>query len=856
MLSDIQMKIFLDRYALKDDEGNPIETSPVEMWHRVSRAVASVEKDREKWAQTFYRILEGFKFVPGGRINAGAGTGQNVTLFNCYVIPIEEDSRRGIMKAITQTVELTSRGGGVGINWSVLRPRGARVRGVNGTSSGVISWLKAWDSTIDSVIQGGCVVEGTLVLTKRGLIPVERVKVGDEVWTEAGWKKVTYTFDNGVKPVYRVSTEHGYEIEVTKDHKFSLYNPTKDLYTDVPLERLSIGSHVCLLSPDRRLLSKITSIEYVGERHVYDLEVEDIHRLCYNGFYTSNSRRGALMGMLDVTHPDVEEFITVKQDNSVINRANLSVCISDKFMLAVERDDDWDLVFPDTTHLDYDKIWNGNLEIWKSKGYPVKVYKTVKARDLWNLIIESAWRCGEPGVYFLERARKLSNTWYCENLISTNPCSEIILGPYGVCLLGHINLSAFVSRGEIMYDELSQTIHTAIRFMDNIVDIERYALKENAEYQKRFRRIGLGTLGLADMLLKLGIRYGSEECIKLLNKLYSFIRNTAYYASSLLAKERGPFEAFDKKKYLQSEFVKRLPKDVQDSIKSHGIRNAWLLTQAPTGTGSLLAGTSSGIEPIFSFETERTDNTGTYTIVHPLVKQWRERNPGKSLPSYFVTAMDLTPEEHVKVQATVQKYVDNSVSKTVNMPNSSTVDDVRKVYTLGYELGCKGLTVYRDGSRVQQVLKTVKPQGRPPVLHGCTYKQSTGCGSIYITVNEGEDGRLLETFLSTSKSGGCVAAFSEALGRLVSTALRAGVEVDVLRNQLCNIRCPLPVLGGASSCPDAIARVFKLISNPLDKQTDFKHEHSLRSECPDCGYKLVFKEGCVLCTNCGYSECT
>lgn len=1151
-LNDIQMKIFLDRYALKDSKGNPIEKTVEEMWRRVSKAISSAEKDKKKWEQEFYSILEDFKFMPGGRISAGADTGKDITLFNCFVIPIKEDSRKGIMDAITQTVELTSRGGGVGINWSTLRPRNSRVCGVNGVSSGSVSWIQAWDGVISQVMQGGCVVEGTLVQTKKGLIPVEEIKVGDEVWTEVGWKKVKTFFNNGVKKVYKVITKHGYEIEATDDHKFSIFNYDKGQYEDIPLEKLtpddncylllgtsqkreyvplvinayaaprcaapnshnldvilptyldeklayilgylygdgcvirkfnkpaslsfpvahtdsdayiqlknyvkdvfnydivtyqgktkkssnynqnfinsvvvtdflrvndllkqksshlifpekiltssssvqfaflsgyfdadghydkrtgfdfssicksflgtiqqvllsngigsrihssirkvgqgygknstyiykvsvtslefeeimynnlsfsckakkqykkrikgssfSYGVNLGQLFKNKHLLrynrfrplgipsnspttsrsatkrlsfesdtldqycnillksveSKIVSINPSGEKQVYDLEVEDIHRLSFNGFYTSNSRRGALMGMLDVSHPDIEEFITVKQNNNLINQCNLSVCISNSFMDAVSNDHDWLLEFPDTSYSLYDKEWSGDLNKWKKKNYPTVIYKTVKAKYLWNLIAESAWRNAEPGIWFKERANDLSNTWYCEDLISTNPCSEIGLGPYGVCNLGHINLSKFVLDAEIDFEKLHETIKIAVRFLDNVIECEKYALEENKTYQKSFRKIGLGTLGLADALIKLKIKYGSPECINFLDNLYSRIQGYAYISSIELAKEKGSFISFDRKRYLEGNYIGQLPVHIKEKIKKHGIRNSWLLTQAPTGTGSLLSGASSGIEPNFAFETERSDSTGTYILKHHLAELH------SSLPDYFVSASQVSPKEHVEVQSVIQKYTCNSISKTINMSNSATVEDVKRVYELAYELGCKGLTVYRDGSRDKQVLTEVKPKGRPNVLTGETYKQSTGCGNIYITITKNDVGTPQEAFLHVSKSGGCVSAFSEAIGRLISTALRAGVSSDVIKEQLSYIRCPLPILGGATSCPDAIARALKgdsFIEDKKEASSEIR-QHSYKSECPECGFKLVFREGCVSCLSCSYTQCS
>lgn len=614
------------------------------------------------------------------------------------------------------------------------------------------------------------------------------------------------------------------------------------------------------------------------------------------------SRRGALMLMINDDHPDVEEFITVKRTMGLITNANLSVCISDALMEAVKADADWNLK------------WKG------------EVVKTIKARYLWDLICESAWASGEPGIFFIDRANKNSNTWYFEKLISTNPCGEQPLGAWAVCNLGALNLSNFVTDGVTAWDSMGRTIRQAVRFMDNVIDTTEYFYSENAESQKKIRRIGLGTMGLADMLIKLKIRYGSEEAISFCEKLYAFIRNEAYRASIELAKKRGAFAAYDKEKYLQGQFIKTLPDDIQNDIAQYGIRNALLLTQAPTGTTSLLAGASSGIEPVYDYIIIRKDRLGEHEMYHPLYEEYKAAHPNEGLPDYFVTAKELTPEEHVKMQAVIQKYVDSSISKTVNAPHSHTIEDVKKLYIMAHELGCKGMAYYRDGSRDLAVLQSksqsvepqksasetdaknvleiqITPKPRPEIISGSTYKVKTGYGTLYVTVNNDEDGKPFEIFANIGKTGGFFAAKSEAICRLISLALRSGLGVEEIISQLKGIRGPMPCwskYGQVLSIPDAIAHVLQEHINSaqqklqlefkekiaeekiIDEKTiqelpaaDMEHavsrelktanfvktsvniaDRGLAPECPNCHGVLEFGEGCMLCRSCGYSKCS
>ncbi len=816
-LDGLRKTVFLDRYSLKDDEGQPMEQYPEQMWARVARGISQFEKNKtlqKKWEKRFYNVMRDFKFVPAGRILSGAGTGYEVTFFNCYVIPSPPDSRQGIMENITQTVEIQSRAGGVGVNLSTLRPRGARVRKVNGTSSGPVNWASLYSTANHDVIQQG------------------------------------------------------------------------------------------------------------------------------------GSRRGALMLMLNDWHPDVEEFIRVKEDLTKIPGANLSVCVTDRFMKAVKSNGDWDLVFPEEVGSErYDREWDGDIEKWIKNGGKLKVYKTVKARKIWDMIAEAAWKSAEPGLHFIERSNKRSNTYYFEKLICTNPCGEQPLGAWAVCNLGAMNLTAYVKDDEFDYNSLEKDVAVAMRFMDNVIDANFYFYPQTYESQMDIRRTGLGTMGLGDALIMMKVRYGSDESVKLIDRIYKTIRDAAYRTSALLAAEKGVFRKFDKEKYLNGWFIKRLPSDIRDLIAKNGIRNAVILTQAPTGTTSLLAGVSSGIEPVYNFEFVRKDRTGEHTVYHPLYEEWQNSHPGEPVPNYFASAMDLRPEDHLKVQAKVQEYTDSSISKTVNAPNDYTVEDVKNLYTKAYEWGCKGITFFRDGSR-EGVLESVKKSepnqhsldekkktdviekpnssketlhvdngqinsqdqlklpvspeagarliNRPFVVHGSTYKLKTPVGTAFITINSDDAGEPLEVFINIGKAGSDVSAFAVALGRTISASLRFRSSLSPKERAL-EIAEQLRDIGGRRSVgfgqsrirslPDAVSLAIsthfgfgrtngyteekvRLTQNELEmvatqNQAQFPvlFESQIRPGtkvdlCPECGeHSLVFEEGCAKCYSCGHAEC-
>ena len=723
-LGEHRGKVFLDRYALKGQGGRPLEATPEEMWRRVARAIAAVEATEELrrgWEERFYDALAGFKFVPGGRILAGAGTGHAVTYFNCFVIASPEDSRGGILDSLKVWTEIQARGGGVGINLSTLRPRGSYIKSVNGTSSGPVSWAELYSVVTGDVIQQG------------------------------------------------------------------------------------------------------------------------------------GSRRGAAMVMLDDDHPDIREFIAAKRidprTNSplALEHANVSVAVSDAFMEAVRADAEWQTQFPTRAGvraLVEEARRRGDATL-NEGAVAVTPGPTYRARELWDLICERAWATAEPGVVFIDRANRESNSWYYLTARATNPCGEIALAPNHVCNLGALNLAAYVverggaERPFVDHEALAHDARVAVRFLDNTIDANHYFLEENRAAQLGTRRIGLGTMGLADALIALGVRYGSDESLRVVEEVYRTIRDAAYDASADLGAEKGVAPEFDAGRYLEGPFIRRLPEPLREKIARRGMRNISLLCVAPTGTTSLLAGVSSGVEPVFAFAFVRRDRTGEHVIHHPLLQAWQDAHPGEDPPACFVATPDLTPEDHVRVQATVQRYVDQQISKTLNGPTSHTVDDVKRLYRLAYDLGCKGITYYRDGSRDAVLTHvegaqaggseqapaappppaTIRP--RPAVLHGYTRNIKAPEGTVNITVN-GDEGGPLEVFVNVGRAGSDVAALAEALGRLISLALRVPSPMgqhDRLRELVSQLRG----IGGSRSVgfgPEQVRSLPDAVGKALGEHLD------------------------------------
>ena len=592
-------------------------------------------------------------------------------------------------------------------------------------------------------------------------------------------------------------------------------------------------------------------------------------------------RRGALMLTMRVDHPDIEHFITIKNDprRIKVEHANISVLITHEFMHAVIDDTDFEL------------RWNG------------KSYRKVKAKELWFKIIKNAHASAEPGIIFWDTMRDFHNVEYANPLSSTNPCGEQPLAAYTACNLGNINLSKFVSEdGKFRYDELAEVTRTATRFMDNIIDynMENHALDKIKKAVASDRRIGLGITGLADALVMMKIKYDSQEALDETDHMMQLIRDEAYRTSIALAKEKGPFPLFSWEGYSRSKFVQSLPRDMQEESKVHGIRNSTVITVPPVGTGSIVAQTSSGIEPIFctSYRRKVKNHDGEtyseYKVYHPLIKQMF--GDDESLPSYVVTAHQIDPYFRVKMQGTIQKYVDSSISSTVNLAEDVSVETVADIYMTAYKAGLKGITVYREGSREgilqteeyakkqenakaskSEEKKTKGPRHRPQVTRGVTERIKTGEGYLYVTINEDDNG-LCEIFTTIGKAGGNAAAQSEAISRLTSLALRSGIEPREIVKQLKGISGPTPVWDGQGgqilSTPDGIGKVLEhYIENREELKGRREHHAAARPAkttgvsaegegkqksmmtCPECGTNVEHVSGCVVCYNCGWSKC-
>jgi len=598
------------------------------------------------------------------------------------------------------------------------------------------------------------------------------------------------------------------------------------------------------------------------------------------------TRRGANMGMLRIDHPDILSFITCKDITTNLTNFNISVALTNEFMKAVEENKDYNLYNPRTKEV------TGKLN----------------AREVFDKIVFQAWKNGEPGIVFIDRMNEFNPTPEIGLIESTNPCGEQPLLPYEACNLGSINLSHFIKDEQIDWKKLENTVKSAVHFLDNVIDMNNYPIPKIGEITRSNRKIGLGVMGWADMLFQLGIPYNSSEAVNLAEKVMQFIEEKSHKASEEIASKRGAFPNFK-----QSIYKDKNP-----------IRNATTTTIAPTGTIGLIADASGGVEPLFALVYKRANclDKAEMFIVNPYFKRVAQElgfyseelmdriakegtikhinEIPEKIRKVFVTAHDILPEDHIRMQAAFQKYVDNAVSKTVNFTHNATREDVSKAYMLSYKLGCKGVTVYRDGSRQDQVLissqtskiedkkeqvvqvPVKKERTRPKRVVGSTLLMHTGCGKMYVTINEDSEG-VFEVFTQLGKSGGCTATQSEAIARLISLALRSRVETSRIIEQLKGIRCPSPTLteGGAIlSCPDAIAKALESyisekevpglfndskssnIAASADKKEKkvYKTKASGNSEgtcpqCPECGEMLEFAEGCVVCKSCGYSKC-
>ena len=583
------------------------------------------------------------------------------------------------------------------------------------------------------------------------------------------------------------------------------------------------------------------------------------------------TRRGANMGILRVDHPDILEFITCKTKNTKLNNFNISVAITEEFMKAVEDDREYDLINPRTKN----------------------VSRSLKAKEVFDLIINQAWKNGEPGIVFLDRINASNPTPAIGDIESTNPCGEQPLLAFESCNLGSINLAKMIryidgQNPDVDWEMLKDTVHKAVHFLDNVIDANKYPLKMIDDMTKANRKIGLGIMGWADMLIQLRIPYNSQKALNLAEDVMKFIQQEARNRSQSLAETRGVFP-----NYPNSIYNGAIP-----------LRNATLTTIAPTGTLSIIAGCSSGIEPLFALSFVRNVMEGTKLLeVNPYFEKeikdmglWSRELMEKvaekgsishfkefpqQMKDIFVTAHDITPVDHIKMQAAFQKYTDNAVSKTVNFPNSATTKDVENVYVLAYKLSCKGVTVYRDGSREEQVLSSLKkeeqlvpkdstpkviPKKRPSFMKGTTRLMKTGCGNLYVTINEDGDGKPFEVFTNIGKAGGCASSQAEAIGRLISLSLRSNVEPEEVVKQLMGISCHQPSWhdegGRILSCSDAIAKALVRYQQVSSKSINNNHNNVphfndmlLLGACPECGSAIQHEEGCAKCYSCGFTKC-
>jgi ribonucleoside-diphosphate reductase alpha chain len=577
-------------------------------------------------------------------------------------------------------------------------------------------------------------------------------------------------------------------------------------------------------------------------------------------------RRGALMITIRVDHPDVIDFINVKRDLKKVNYANISVKITDDFMRAVETDGDFLLHF---------------------KNEKVEVNRTVRAREVWKSLIKGAWQSAEPGVLFWDAIKRESTTEYNGMEVQgVNPCSEQTLESYGCCCLGSVNLSAFVKdpfteRASIDWEQLTKATQFGVRFLDNVLDYnaERHPIIQQKDASLWSRRIGVGITGLGDMLIKLGLKYDEDSTIGFVDHLFERIKNVIYDYSTELAKEKGSFPAFDADKHLAQPFISRLDEKVKEKIRTQGIRNAAVTTIPPVGSGSILAGTSSGVEPVFAlFYTRRSKSLseGEFKVFHPLVGEYMAATGAGDegqLPNYFVTAHQISPEMRVKMQATIQKHIDTAISSTVNLPEDITPEEVEKIYVLAWRNGCKGITVYREGSRegileTEKVAKKIEaPKAtasfeRPKVMEGRTLKLKLPQGSIYLTGNLIE-GEIKEVFVTLGKSGADENADAAALGRLISLYLQHGGDIKSVISTLKGIKGKYVSWDEGTqlqSIPDAIAKALELLTlNHVVKESGVAAEGRSAptgGTCPDCHENtLVFENGCYHCGSCGYSKC-
>ena len=747
----ISQQIWDMKYRLKDQNGTFLEQTVQDTWRRIAKALSEVETEPKKWETIFYNALTDFKFLPAGRITAGSGTKRNVTLFNCFVMGVIPDSMSGIFDMLKEAALTMQQGGGIGYDFSTIRPKGSLVKGIAADASGPVSFMDVWDSMCRTIMSAG-------------------------------------------------------------------------------------------------------------------------------------SRRGAMMATMRCDHPDIEKFIAAKSDSQKLRMFNLSVLVTDAFMEAVKKGEDWKLI------------------------YNNKVYSVIKAADLWDQIMRATYNFAEPGVIFIDRINETNNLSYCEKITATNPCGEQPLPPYGACLLGSINLAKLVEHpfdknAYLDVSQLEDLVSTAVRMMDNVIEVSQFPLEAQKLEAKNKRRIGLGVTGLADALLMVGLRYGSDEAVKKTEKWMKTIARSAYNASINLAEEKGAFPLFDPEKFIVSGNMIQMDEDVKKAVNKFGIRNALLTSIAPTGTISLYAGNvSSGIEPVFAYSYTRKvlQNDGSHVeeeVVDYAVQLWRDKFGNAPFPDFFVSAQNLTPADHVKMQAAAQKWVDSSISKTINCPEDISFDDFKEVYIQAYDTGCKGCTTYRPNEVTGSVLSAgseeksasdqeangdiiymSEPLDRPSTLDGNTYKLKWPDSehAIYVTINDiivNDMRRPFEVFINSKNMEHF--AWTVGLTRMISAVFRRGGDVSFVVDELKAVFDPR---GGAwvggKYIPSILAAIGGVLEEHMmkigfikDSDTSLFHKSSEVTKvenlklsrqkcCTSCGqFDLQMIEGCMTCRSCGYSKC-
>lgn len=652
----------------------PLELYYEQIAKRNATGLASVETTEEKrqeWFEKFYQELVHLNFIPAGRVLYGAGADTDVTYFNCYVMPFVQDSREGISEHRKQVMEIMSRGGGVGTNGSTLRPRNTLARGVNGKSSGSVSWLDDIAKLTHLVEQGG---------SRRG---AQMIMLAD-------WHPDIIEFIISKMQNPRILR---FLLETTNDETIKKYAKEKLKFTP-------------LTEQEKAMYQGILNYRHIPGQGGFseNIMAEAEEKLSTGGNYS-------------VHNP---EFLT---------GANISVCLTKEFMDAVENDAEYELRFPDVEHYNaqemktYNEEWHnvGDVREWEKMGHKVRVYRKIKAKELWNLINICATYSAEPGIFFIDNANDMTNAVsYGQKVVATNPCGEQPLAPFSVCNLAAVNLAEMADKETktVNFEKLKRTVEVGVRMQDNVIDATPYFLEENKKQALGERRVGLGVMGLHDLLIYCETEYGSEKGNELVDKVFETIATTAYRTSVELAKEKGsfPFLTADteeetnrlRKAFTETGFMKKMPEDIRESILEHGIRNSHLLTVAPTGSTGTMVGVSTGLEPYFSFSYFRSGRLGKFIEVKAdIVQEYLESHPEadeNNLPNWFVTAMELAPEAHADVQCVIQRWIDSSISKTVNAPKGYSVEQVQKVYERLYRGGAKGGTVYVDGSRDSQVL--------------------------------------------------------------------------------------------------------------------------------------------------------